>query len=61
VRIFEPALEALGIPASQALMFGDRASHDGGAADAGITTLILPPPPAEFAPRGLDAVIRFVD
>ena len=61
VRIFRLALEALGIPASQALMVGDRASHDGGAADAGITTLILPPPPAELVPRGLDAVIRFVD
>jgi HAD superfamily hydrolase (TIGR01509 family) len=61
VRIFELALETLGIRAWQALMVGDRASHDGGAADAGITTLILPPPPVALVPRGLDAVIRFVD
>src|SRR5207248_10088514 len=31
-RIFGIALETLGVPASHALMVGDRASHDGGAA-----------------------------
>lgn len=61
VRIFTLALDALGVPASHALMVGDRASHDGGAAAAGITTLILPPPPAEVVPRGLDVVIGFVE
>ena len=59
-RIFGLALERLDVPASRALMVGDRASHDGGAADAGITTLILPPPPPELVPRGLDAVTRLV-
>ena len=46
--------------APRALMVGDRASHDGGAADAGITTLILPPPPPDLVPRGLDVVTRLV-
>ena len=59
-RIFGLALETLGVGASQALMVGDRGSHDGGAADAGITTLILPPPPADLVPRGLDLVTRLV-
>ncbi len=57
-RIFERALEALGVGAPETLMVGDRASHDGGAAAAGIATLILPPPPAALAPRGLDIVLR---
>jgi HAD superfamily hydrolase (TIGR01509 family) len=60
-RIFRLALEAVGVPASQALMVGDRASRDGGAADAGITTLILPPPPTDLVPRGLDVVTTLVD
>ncbi|HEX5251375.1 MAG TPA: HAD family hydrolase, partial [Gaiellales bacterium] len=59
-RLFRLALETLGVGASQALMVGDRASHDGGAADAGITTLILPPPPIDLVPRGLDVVTRLV-
>lgn len=57
-RIFRLALAAVGVPASAALMVGDRASHDGAAAAVGIPTLILPPPPAELAPRGLDLVLR---
>ena len=40
-------------------MVGDRASRDGGAAEAGITTLILPPP-MDAGPRGLDIVLRLV-
>ena len=59
-RIFQLALEALGVRAPDALMVGDRASHDGGAAQVGIATLILPPPPAELVPRGLDIVPRLV-
>ena len=43
-RIFEIALNALGVAPEEALMVGDRASHDGGAAAAGITTLLLAPP-----------------
>jgi HAD superfamily hydrolase (TIGR01509 family) len=60
-RIFTLALDALGVEPGDALMVGDRASHDGGAVDAGIATLILPPPPPELAPRGLDLVLRLLD
>ena len=42
-------------------MVGDRASHDGGAANVGIATLILPQPPAALEPRGLDIVLRLLD
>lgn len=41
-RIFEVALNALQLPASQVLMVGDNAHDDGGAAQLGIRTLILP-------------------
>ena len=44
-RIFELALQAVGMNLEETLMVGDRASHDGGAAAVGITTLILPPLP----------------
>jgi HAD superfamily hydrolase (TIGR01509 family) len=60
-RMFTLALDALGAPPEHALMVGDRASHDGGAADVGIATLILPPPPAELEPRGLDIVLRLLN
>ena len=40
--IFQVALDELGVSAAQALMAGDRASHDGGAAQLGIDTMILP-------------------
>jgi HAD superfamily hydrolase (TIGR01509 family) len=43
-RMFELALEAAGVGPADALMVGDRTSHDGGAAGAGIATLILPMP-----------------
>lgn len=55
-RMFTTALDALGVSPHQALMVGDRASHDGGAAAVGIDTLILPAP-TEFGPRGLDVVL----
>ena len=42
-RMFEIALEQLEVKPSDALMFGDRASRDGGAAACGIATVILPP------------------
>ena len=41
-RIFEAALEALGLPASDVLMVGDNAKDDGGGAAIGLRTLILP-------------------
>ena len=58
-RMFTTALDLLGVQASGALMVGDRASHDGGAADVGIDTLILPAPPA-FGSRSLDVVLRLL-
>jgi HAD superfamily hydrolase (TIGR01509 family) len=60
-RMFTLALNALGVLPEHAVMVGDRASHDGGAADVGIATLILPQPPAELEPRGLDIVLRLLD
>jgi HAD superfamily hydrolase (TIGR01509 family) len=59
-RMYLTALDLVGVDADRALMVGDRASHDGGAATVGITTLILPPAPAVVGPRGLDAVTRLV-
>lgn len=41
--IFERALEQLGLPPADVLMVGDRGTHDGAAAEHGITTLLLPP------------------
>jgi hypothetical protein len=37
-----------------------RATHDGGAAEVGIATLILPPAPATAEIRGLHVVTRMV-
>lgn len=59
-RMFTLALAALGVAPQDALMVGDRASHDGGAADVGIATLILPRPPAALEPRGLELVLRLL-
>ena len=59
-RMFTLALDALEVRPEDALMVGDRASHDGGAAAAGIATLILPPPPERLEPRGLDVVTRLL-
>ena len=41
--VFRYALDRLGLDASRVLMVGDRGAWDGGAADLGITTLVLPP------------------
>jgi FMN phosphatase YigB (HAD superfamily) len=61
--MFERALDALGVTADRALMVGDRASHDGGAASLGIATYILPGPftYGDVSPRGLGAVLRLVE
>ncbi|MCP3976379.1 MAG: HAD-IA family hydrolase [bacterium] len=58
-RMFAVALERLGVIAGEALMVGDRVSHDGAAAGVGIDTLILPMP-EEVSSRGLQAVLRLV-
>ena len=57
-RIFLLAVDALGIKPSEALMVGDRPSRDGGALDAGITTLLLPV--ERGTRRGLDVVLALV-
>jgi HAD superfamily hydrolase (TIGR01509 family) len=60
-RIFTLALDALEVLPDDALMVGDRASHDGGAAAVGIATLILARPPDRLEPRGLEVVTRLLD
>ncbi|MBB5997925.1 HAD family hydrolase [Streptomonospora salina] len=42
-RLFEAALHMAGSRPDEAVMVGDRHTHDGGAAALGVTTLILPP------------------
>ncbi len=42
-RVFTRTLDALGVGAADALMVGDRSGPDGGAVEAGLTTLLLPP------------------
>ncbi len=42
LALFQLALDALDVQAADALMVGDRSSHDGAAAALGIDTLILP-------------------
>jgi HAD superfamily hydrolase (TIGR01509 family) len=56
-RMFTLALDPLEVRPEHALMVGDRASHDGGAAAVGIATLILPSPPGRLEPRGLEVVV----
>ena len=59
-RLFQIALEQLGVTPRETLMVGDRAVGDGGAASVGIATLILLPVP-NHAARGLDIVPRLLD
>jgi HAD superfamily hydrolase (TIGR01509 family) len=56
-RMFEIALDALGVQPHEALMVGDRASHDGGAVALGITTLLVSPPTDVREGNGLDRVL----
>lgn len=56
-RMFTLALDALEVSPGDAMMVGDRASHDGGAAAVGIATLLLPPM-HELGTRGLELVLR---
>ncbi|MEW1864411.1 HAD family hydrolase [Streptomyces sp. NPDC088194] len=41
--VFRVALDQLGVRPDEALMVGDRSSHDGAAVEAGIATLLVPP------------------
>ena len=59
-RIFEIALDALAVDAPDALMVGDRASHDGAAIGAGIATWLLPAGAVADGVRGLDRVVALV-
>ncbi len=58
-RMFTTALDLLRTKPNEALMVGDRITHDGGAVSVGIATLILPVL-NELAPRGLDVVLGLV-
>jgi HAD superfamily hydrolase (TIGR01509 family) len=58
-RIFRLALGALRVEAEEAVMVGDSAETDGGAAAVGITTLILPRLD-QLLPRGLDVVLQLL-
>jgi HAD superfamily hydrolase (TIGR01509 family) len=57
--IFAAACAALGVAPQEALMVGDHAKADGGAADAGLRTLLIPMSPAG-EPHGLGAVLGLV-
>lgn len=58
-RLFQMALDELGVEPTEALMVGDNPTNDGGGVELGITTLILPPR-EEFGPHGLDIVVDFL-
>ena len=57
-RIFQIALDRLGLPAAEVLMVGDNANDDGGAAQLGVRTLILPRTAGRV--HGLGAVTALV-
>lgn len=59
LRIFEAALAALDLPASDVLMVGDNANDDGGGTHLGMRTLILPRTSGRV--HGLAAVVALVD
>ena len=59
--IFRIAARSLALDPDQLLMVGDRASHDGGAAALGITTLLLPSLPDATEPRGLAVNLGLLD
>jgi HAD superfamily hydrolase (TIGR01509 family) len=56
--IFQRALDAVGVPAGRALMVGDNAHDDAGAARLGIRTLLLPR--THGVDHGLALVLRLV-
>jgi HAD superfamily hydrolase (TIGR01509 family) len=59
-EIFQLALDASGVEASDAIMVGDSEAHDGGAASLGITTVILPRL-TDFARRDFSPVLHLLD
>jgi HAD superfamily hydrolase (TIGR01549 family) len=58
--MFHTACERLGVDPPEAMMVGDNFRNDGGAADAGLRTLLLPMVQSGSV-RGLDAVLALVD
>lgn len=58
-RMFRLALDELNVEPQEALMVGDTARTDGGAACIGVATLILPRPD-DLVPRGLDVILRLL-
>ena len=58
--LFNVALDALGIPAANALMVGDNYVNDGLGISAGARTILLPHAPTG-TPRGLATVLAIVD
>jgi FMN phosphatase YigB (HAD superfamily) len=56
-QIFQVALDGLGVAPPDALMVGDRASHDGAAVNLGIPTVLLPELTAT-SQRRLSVVLR---
>ena len=58
VGVFRAACQALGVDPARVLMVGDNPHTDGGAAPAGLTTLLLPPP--TDGARGLAHVLRLM-
>ncbi len=58
-RIFEIALERIGLPAEAVLMVGDRGGWDGAAIELGMTTLLVPPL-RESTERRLHRVLQLV-
>jgi FMN phosphatase YigB (HAD superfamily) len=58
--LFGAACESLGVEPWEAVMVGGSALRDGGAVDAGIPALLLPPVPPGVT-RGLAAVLRLLE
>ena len=56
-RLFERALDALAVDATEALMVGDQPGLDGGAIRAGLATWLLPGGARADRPRGLDRLL----
>jgi len=55
--LFETACAELGVEPAATVMVGDNPLTDGGAVDAGLTCLLLPP----ARPRGLERVLALLD
>jgi HAD superfamily hydrolase (TIGR01509 family) len=58
-RMFELALDALGVTPTEAVMVGDTPWSDGGAAAIGVTTIILPTL-RDFGPRDFGSVLNLL-